>query len=48
MASQIEFIDAQNQLLQSQISKLFAKYSFLENYYELEKVSAIIDFENIN
>ena len=31
MASQIEFIDAQNQLLQSQISKLFAKYNYLES-----------------
>ena len=48
MASQIEFIDAQNQLLQSQISKLFAKYNYLESYSELEKVSAIVDLEKFN
>ncbi len=48
MTSQIEFIDAQNQLLQSQISKLFAKYTYLESYAELEKVSAIVDLEKFN
>lgn len=45
MASQIEFFDAQNQLLQAQISKLLAEYSFMENYSELEKVSAIVKLE---
>lgn len=48
MASQIEFIDAQNQLLQSQISKLIAKYNYLENFAELEKVSAAVDLEKFN
>jgi outer membrane protein len=48
LTSQIEYLDAQNQLIQSQISKILAEYSFMENYVKLEKVSALIDLKKYN
>jgi len=48
LASQVEYLDSQNQLTKSQISKIFAEYSLMENYSELEKVTALIDLQKYN
>jgi outer membrane protein TolC len=43
LSSQIEYLDSQNQLLQSSISKIIAEYNLLENFAKLEQVTANID-----
>lgn len=48
LTSQIEYLDAQNQLTQSQISQIMAEYDFMENYSNLEQVAALIDLQKYN
>ncbi len=48
MVNQIEYLDAQNKLTQSQISKLLSEYEYYENYIKFEQLAAKIDIEKFN
>lgn len=48
MISQIEYLDSQNELIESEISQIIAKYRFLENFNILEKVTSNIELFNYN
>lgn len=43
LVSQVEYLDSQNQLLQSEISSTLAGYSLMESYFDLEKITADLD-----
>jgi len=48
MISQIEYLDSQNELIESEISQIIAEYRFLENFNILDKVTSNIELYNYN
>ena len=43
LASQLEYLDAQNKLTQGEITKIISEYNFHQSYANLEKITASID-----